>query len=418
MGILGAGLSGALLAMPGEAQEVPSWRFDFGPGPVASGWVGVSEAVSYDSRRGYGFHRVEHVQWIDQGEGDALERDAAIGTEPFLFSVKVPEGNYRVRVIMGHPTRPAETTVKAESRRLMLERVRTEVGQRVARSFTVNIRRPELPDGNRVRLKEREKGYLHWDDRLTLEFSGDNFGVAAVELEPASSVTTVFLLGDSTVTDQPNEPWNSWGQMLPRFFEESVAVANHAESGESVRSSLGARRVDKVYRLLREGDYVFLQFGHNDMKEREPDALDRYRANLGKMVDEIRDRGAVPVLVTSMERKAGVKQETLREYPETVRALAREKEVALIDLNAMSKQLYRALGPDLDMAFQDGSHHNNYGSYELARCVVDGIRQTKLGLVAHLAGGVAPFDPARPDPVAEFGVPASPAWDPTRPDGD
>jgi len=76
----------------------------------------------------------------------------------------------------------------------------------------------------------------------------------------------VYLLGDSTVCDQPLEPYASWGQMLPRFFRPGVAIANHAESGESLRGSRGARRLDKVLSVLRPGDYLFLQFGHNDMK--------------------------------------------------------------------------------------------------------------------------------------------------------
>ena len=88
-----------------------------------------------------------------------------------------------------------------------------------------------------------------------------------------------------------------------------------------------------------------------------------------------------------------------------MRDVAREDGVALIDLNAMSLKLYRALGPNLALAFQDGTHHNNYGSYELARCVAEGIRQDKLGLAKFLAADVPPFDPARPDdPTGPGGV--------------
>ena len=77
---------------------------------------------------------------------------------------------------------------------------------------------------------------------------------------------TVFLLGDSTVCDQPAEPWNSWGQMLPRFFKPEIAVANHSESGETVADSLRAQRFEKIFSLMKPGDYLFVQFGHNDMK--------------------------------------------------------------------------------------------------------------------------------------------------------
>jgi len=90
----------------------------------------------------------------------------------------------------------------------------------------------------------------------------------------------------------------------------------------------------------------------------------------------------------------------------------------LIDLNAMSLKFYKALGPAIGLAFQDGTHHNNYGSYELAKCVVDGIQQNKLGLANHLAKDWSPFDPSKPDDVKTFYMPASPMRDPAaKPEG-
>jgi len=97
--------------------------------------------------------------------------------------------------------------------------------------------------------------------------------------------------------------------------------------------------------------------------------------------------------------------------------VAREEGVALIDLNAASVKLYRALGANLDRAFQDGTHHNNYGSYELARCVVEGIKENKLALAKNLAADTATFDPTRPDALADFHIPASPMRNSVKPDG-
>jgi lysophospholipase L1-like esterase len=220
------------------------------------------------------------------------------------------------------------------------------------------------------------------------------------------------------VTDQPAEPWSSWGQMLPRFFGPGIAVANHAESGESIRSSLSARRIEKVYRSLKQGDHVLLQFGHNDMKDPRPDALDTYRTNLVAIVKQVRQLGGTPVLVTSMERKAGVKDDTLAGYPDAVRSVARELDVPLIDLHAMSRTLYQALGGNLGAAFQDGTHHNNYGSYQLAKCVVEGLRTGVPALARHLRPEVTRFDPARPAQPEDFRYPPSPRQDLTKPDGD
>ena len=141
---------------------------------------------------------------------------------------------------------------------------------------------------------------------MTLEFNDTRPCVCALEITKADDVPTVYLLGDSTVCDQPREPWNSWGQMLTRFFKPGVAVANHAESGESLRSSLGARRLDKVLSTMKAGDYLFIQYGHNDMKERGEGvgAFTTYKADLKRFVAETRKRGGIPVLVTSMDRKS------------------------------------------------------------------------------------------------------------------
>ena len=194
-------------------------------------------------------------------------------------------------------------------------------------------------------------------------------------------------------------------------------MANHAESGESLKSSLGAYRVQKVLSTIKPGDYLFIQYGHNDQKDRATNALATYKRNLTKLVADTRARGATPVLVTSMERMSGLDKDTLGDYPATVRQVAKEQNAPLIELHDMSRAFYRALGPDLKRAFQDGTHHNAYGSYELARCVVEGVRLNKLGLAQFLVEDVPPFDPSHPDPVGSFNVPPSPQSSKAKPDG-
>jgi hypothetical protein len=153
------------------------------------------------------------------------------------------------------------------------------------------------------------------------------------------------------------------------------------------------------------------------MKDKATNALEIYKSNLKGIVAKARTHGAVPVLVTSMERKAGVNGPTLMGYPDAVREVAREEKAALIDLNAVSLIFYRALGADIGKAFQDGTHHNNYGSYELARCVVEGIKANQLDLAKHFAGDVRPFDPTKPDDVKNFQMPESPMRDTVKPEG-
>lgn len=391
-------------------------KFDFGSSRAAAGATVVEPSCSYSPVAGYGFEIGATPESIDRG-GDEWSGDFLTAKGGFCFSVKLPEGNYRVRVLLGDPKGVSKTTVKAESRRLMLENITTTEGQQVTHEFTVHIRQPDIKGGKRVGLKDREKNYLHWDDKLTLEFNGSRPCVAGLEIVPDAECPTVFLLGDSTVTDQPYEPWNSWGQMLTRFFKPGIAVANYAESGESLASSLSARRVAKAESEMKKGDFVFVQFGHNDMKDKREGALERYEKNLTDLVASVRGKGATPVLVTSMERKGGVKQDTLGGYPDAVRRVSKNTQSAMIDLHAMSRKLYTALGTNLDAAFQDGTHHNNFGSYEIAKCVVEGIRENVSDLTKQLAEDVNPFDPSKPDNPADFKIPESPMKDPAKPDG-
>jgi lysophospholipase L1-like esterase len=407
-----------------EQSNANALKFDFGSGQAAPDHKKVTPETAYSKDLGYGFEPGSKVTAIDRG-GDSLAGDFCTSDKPFYFSVAEPEGNYIVTVMLGDAEQGTDTTIKTELRRLALEHVHTAPGEFVKRSFIANVRTPRITDDRSVRLKDREKTSegVAWDDKLTIEFNGPRPCVGAVEIERVD-VPTVYLLGDSTVCDQPSEPWNSWGQMLPRFFKPEVAVANNAESGESLKSSLSARRLEKVLTTIKPGDYLFIQFGHNDMKERGEGVgpFTTYKADLKRFVAEAKAKGAQPIVVTSMNRKSfnasGEVTNTLGDYPEAVRQVAKEENVPLIDLHAMSKQLYEAIGREnIDKAFQDGTHHNNYGSYELAKCVIEGIRQNKLDLAKFIADDVPEFDPKHPDPVEEFSMPASADRSNRKPDG-
>lgn len=361
----------------------------------------------------------------DVPAGYALQRFAFDGTG--RLAIPLPEGNYRVTLTFGDRKTTTETTIKAEQRRLMLQDVRTMRGQFVTRSFVVNIRNAQLtappenaPGGVAVRLKPRELDSASWDDKLSLEMLGGAPHVSALTVERVD-VPTLFLFGDSTVTDQRCEPSASWGQMLPVFFGPDIAVANHAESGETLKSFVTELRLDKALSFMKPGDYALIQFGHNDQKVQWPqtyaDAANTYRAYLRTYIAEVRRRGATPLLVTSPERRNfnpdGHIRATLADYAAAVRAVAAEEKVALIDLNAASVAFYEALGPEKSqLAFGDGgkdaTHHDNYGAYILARAVVEGIRGSGSPLAALAAPDLAPFDPAHPMPPEAFHIAPSP----------
>jgi lysophospholipase L1-like esterase len=349
------------------------------------------------------------------------------GDKPFFFSAALPEGSYRVTVVLGG-RKPSTTTVWAEARRLMLEKVFVKAKGSVTRTFDVNVRVPEIAGdlAQLVKLKPREVGNLDWDSKLTLEFNGDHPSFRSLAIKPIKE-TTVYLAGDSTVVDQDVEPWAAWGQMLPRFFRPGVVVANHAESGETIRSFQGERRLMKVMTLIQPGDYLFLQFGHNDQK---PNAvsIDDFRKLLIDYIAQTRAKGATPVLVTSMNRRtfdaSGKITNSLAGYPDAVREVAADQRVALIDLNSMSKKLFEAMGtegslkafmhypanafPNQPEPISDNTHFNTYGAFELARCVVHGIREARLPLRKQLTKDIPDFDPFKPDPQAVFNLPATP----------
>jgi len=290
----------------GWIYEVPKplSKFSFGSGPAAPGFTQVTPAMTYSNQPGFGFEPGADLKSVTSADSWTIH--AITSDKPFFFSVALPEGSYLITVILGNPQSPAETTVNAELRRLMLQQIHTDAGQFRTNSFVVNLRQPAIAGGGQVRLKDRERAEEKWawDDRLTLEFDGTHPSISSLLINPANPLPTLFLLGDSTVCDQPGEPYNSWGQMITRFFQPVVAVANHSESGESVASALGAGRFQKVWSLMKNGDYLFVQFGHNDMKSQAANALQTYTDDLRRVVDETRARGGIPVLCTPVSRRS------------------------------------------------------------------------------------------------------------------
>jgi len=429
------------LASASHAHAVTQagFSFAFGPGPAPAGYAALSADTVYSSERGYGFEPGAAVSIVQDADPKRIGSTYLRGDKPFFFTVDLPEGNYNVTVGFGDKGASA-LTVKSELRRLMLENVKTAPGAVATRTFTVNLRTPQiravrgLAPGE-VKLKvprETVQEAVAWDQRLTLEFNGEHPTLRTLRIEPVN-VPTLFLLGDSTVCDQPGEPYSSWGQMLPRFFKPGIAVANHGESGETYRDSIGRRRLDKILSLLKSGDTVIMQFGHNDQKQIKEDKggpFTTYKGEIKTHVEAIRQHGGVPVLVSPMERRAfdanGKVINSLADYAEAARQSAAELKVPLIDLNALSIPFYQAMGPEKSkLAFAeptpgkiDNTHHNNYGSYELAKLVVTALRQAKLAPAAFVVDDFVDLDPAKPDPVESFAVQASPTVSTLRPLGD
>lgn len=221
----------------------------------------------------------------------------------------------------------------------------------------------------------------------------------------------VFLIGDSTMSDKPNpdrNPERGWGQMLPLFFNENVVVKNFAVNGRSTKSFIDEGRWGKVLSEMKKGDYVFIQFGHNDQKFNDSlrftNPLTAYRNNLTRFVTEAREKGGIPVLFSPIVRRkfneSGVLIDTHGIYPLIVRQVAVDLNVPFVDLQLKSenlvltvgqeksKELYLWIEPGENSYYPEGKQDNTHlsvtGATEVARLAVDGLKEGRLGITKFL----------------------------------
>ncbi|HOX76128.1 MAG TPA: rhamnogalacturonan acetylesterase [Bacteroidales bacterium] len=420
-----------LLTSPLFSQEISSYKFSFGPAKEVPGYIKVNVSDKYSARTGYGFDFGTIPFAIDRGGKKPLTSGFCTGDKPFFFSVSLPAGNYNIKIITGDLKEASSTTVRAESRRLIFENIITGPGKTEVMTATINIRTPKIGDtGEEVVRKPREMNKLNWDEKLTFEFTGKRPCICALEITRTIDAVTVFLAGNSTVVDQDDDPWASWGQMFPRFLTQGVVVANHAESGLSLGSFLSSNRFKQVMNTMKSGDYLFIEFGHNDQKENGPDdgAFKSYSERLILFVNEFRKKGGIPVIVSPANRRSfgedGKLINSLGDYPGAAKKVTEELKVPFIDLNAMTKTMYEAMGPENSKklfviypantfpgqkeALNDNTHFNSYGAYQLAKCIIEGIKENKLDLKNFLVKDIPSFNPAKPDPFESFSLPLSP----------
>ena len=399
------------------------YKFSFSKQTAKKGFLAINENTVYGANSAYGYD----LKTVQNGK------------DAFFFSVDLPEGNYRVKLTLGNPELATNTTVRSESRRLMLENIKTPKGKFITKEISVNIRNTKIGSTDSVRIKARENGKLNWDNKLTLEINGVNPSLARLEITSAENIPTIFLAGNSTVVDQDNEPWCGWGQILPRFLNSKIAVANYAESGEAGNTFIRSRRFGKILHEMKKGDYLFIEFGHNDMKQKGENAgaFKSYKQSLVTMIDETRKKGGTPILVTPMHRRRfddnGKVINTLDDFPDAVRLTGKELNVMVVDLNAMSKVLYEAWGPEesirafvhypagtfpgqkTDLA--DNTHFNSFGGYEICKCILKGLIDNKSPLKKYIVKDYKSFNPAKPDKFNQFNIPATPFSSIEKPDG-
>jgi len=227
---------------------------------------------------------------------------------------------------------------------------------------------------------------------------------------------TIYLIGDSTVCTQPvsQAPVTGWGTPFAVLFNKTVKVENHARGGRSTRTFISENRWQPVADVLKPGDYVFMQFGHNDeateekYEERYTSPTD-YRKNLIRFITETKAKNAFPVLVTPVSRrrfdKDGKALETHIEYSKVVAEVSAEYKVPMIDLDTRSRELYESFGvenskllfnvsqpgtnPQFPDGVDDGTHFSEYGARLLAELVLDEMKKLKLDLLSRVVKPVS-----------------------------
>jgi lysophospholipase L1-like esterase len=219
---------------------------------------------------------------------------------------------------------------------------------------------------------------------------------------------TIFTIGDSTMANKKPEvyPETGWGQVLNQYFDETVTIKNHAVNGRSSKSFIDEGRWTAVLDSLQPGDFVFIQFGHNDQKEydstRYTTPFGTYTANLEKFVNETRDKGATPILFTSIIRRKfdenGKLTDTHGDYPVATRQVAQKLNVPLIDLQKITEKRVNELGDETSKSMylwtepnekfpegrKDDTHLNEKGAKEIARLAMVEAKQQQLSFTKYL----------------------------------
>lgn len=232
-----------------------------------------------------------------------------------------------------------------------------------------------------------------------------------ISLNCLAQKPTIYGIGDSTMADKvkPEEnPERGWGQLFPSFLTDGIKFDNRAVNGRSTRSFINEKRWDAIYKELKKGDYVFIEFGHNDAKEKDSarytNPRTAYRHNLIRFVTETREKGATPILFSSITRRNfnenGVLIPTHGDYTLETRLVAQEYNVPFIDMEYYTELLEQSYGPEkskkLHLHFKSGeipyykedkaddTHLSVEGATAVAKIAAEELKKTKLDIIKYI----------------------------------
>lgn len=221
----------------------------------------------------------------------------------------------------------------------------------------------------------------------------------------------LFIAGDSTAAlkGAAEKPMTGWGEYLQSYLGTSIQVENRAINGRSTKSFLTEGRLEAIRKEIQPGDYLFIQFGHNDQKKEDPlrytDPETEYKHNLNEYIEAARQRGGIPVLLTSVSRRyfstEGVLDPySVGPYPEMMRQVAEHMQTPLLDIFSASQKLYHTLGedaskklfmhlpeqahPNYPNGITDNTHFSDEGARQIARLVVEAIKGNSAPSLSNL----------------------------------
>lgn len=288
------------------------------------------------------------------------------------YSDRVPCGLYAIHIALT-AIQDTEQLFLFTGRKLLRDIISLKKGERYEHTFYQSI----------AGIIPRYHEEYYPVENLFVTFCTPRPGTVRIDdchAEMVGRVTTVYLCGDSTVTDQsaeipylPGACYASWGQALPAFLEGRIAVENQAHCGLTTETFRQEGHMDIVKQFLRPGDFCLFQFGHNDQKLPHLLANREYPVNLRRYVEEVRALGGIPVLVTSLGRNIwkanGTYHELLAEHVHAVKDVAASTNTPVIDLHEFSVQFYKKIGMERSCGYfhpGDYTHTNEYGAYLFA----------------------------------------------------
>jgi fibronectin type 3 domain-containing protein len=359
-------------------------KFDFGPGATAAGYTNVLQTTAYNSGTGFGFIDTTKVSSRDRGTSDPLLSDFCLPTTP--FRIDVPNGRYSVSISTGDQTGSTKMGVSANSLPQFYS-FGAPTGKYLTDAFAIVVANGQLS------IEGTASTAPHFNAMTVTRIADDLI----------NRPITVFVVGDSTVSDynQYQFPQAGWGQLLGSFFDGNVIVDNLAERGASSKSFFDEGWVNTVLNRIKPNDYLFIQWGINDRATdvpRHTDPFTTFEDYLSIYVNAARQHGAIPVLVTTQNRRSfnasGVSVNAYGNYPEATRQVASRLSVPLVDLNTKSINLFTQVGvegskslflwlapgqfPNFPNGAQDDVHFQQRGAQELARMVSESVTELNL----------------------------------------